>query len=73
MKFRVQIERREKFAGNPFIASLIHRKVETVIRTWEIEANSKEEIEQYFKEAVEQGIQNVCGFELRSIEEIPDV
>lgn len=74
--FRVEIHRPSAIPGqhqrNPFLRRLdnVNDRTTMLVRSWEMEAVSKDQIRKYFKEAQALKIPNVVGYTLRSIEEI---
>ena len=67
-KFKVTLQRKLPKEGNPFYPGRINETAKVMIRTWEIEAENEEEIRKYYEEAKLQDLDNVRGFDLRSIE-----
>jgi hypothetical protein len=67
VKFEVKLERKEPICGNPFRAGLVWETRKVEVRTFQMDCESEEEVRRFFKEAKEQDLPNVRGFELRSI------
>ncbi len=70
MMFHVTISRLKNPPRNPFVAGSILRREETLVREWEMDCESEDEVRQFFRDAKEQDLPNVRGFQLRSIEPI---
>lgn len=73
MRFKVTLSKRippkHKYSS-PFIAGQINDVSDFRTRTWEIEAENKEEIISFYNDAVEKKLPNVIGFSIHSIEVI---
>ena len=67
MKFIVECVRKEPVSGNPFRAGLVWETRKVEVRKWEMDCVSEEEVRRFFKEAKEQDLPNVRGFELSSV------
>lgn len=66
MKFRVTlIEIPKRRNGNPFVIGLINDT--SVVRTVEIEADSEQQVRDFYDEAVRENYSSVQGFELGNI------
>lgn len=72
-KFRVELQRRNRSYDpnpyrNPFLMNINHLpRINVTVREWEFEAADEAHVLRLFNEAVEQGLENVRGFEVRSI------
>lgn len=70
--FRVELDRVDRLAGerdhNPFLRDIWSLPpVHKTVRSWEFEAKNEAEVRKLLKEAYEQNLPNVRGFNLRSI------
>jgi hypothetical protein len=75
-KFKVELQRRNRSYDpspyrNPFLMNINHLQGGTAtVRMWEFEADDEAHVRRLLAEAIEQGLENVRGFELRSITEL---
>lgn len=77
-RFRVSLEKclPDPTIRNPFLAfrtaeSFEGATVKVLVRTWEFEAEDEQEVRRLFDEAKQDGVSQVQGMHIRSIDEIP--